>query len=104
MAGGAGRIAQPAMRRVLAQTPPVPEPGSRSRHAAAPCCTTRRANAHRTEIPEEGEVRCCWHPWAGCGLQAGGAVEKVGRIFLRCSRDIAASERWLELPAWMFDR
>ena len=32
-------IAQPAMRRVLARTPPEPEPGSRSRHAAAPCCS-----------------------------------------------------------------
>src|SRR5438477_7365408 len=27
------------MRRVLARTPPVPEPGNRSRHAAARCCS-----------------------------------------------------------------
>ena len=97
-------IAQPAMRRVLARTPPVPEPGSRSKHVAAPCCITRRGNAHRTEIAEEREVLYRWHPWAGCVVQVHEAVEKAGRIFLRCSRDIAASERWLELPAWMFDR
>ena len=95
-------IAQPAMRRVLARTPPEPEPGSRSRHAAAPCCTTRRGNAHRTGIAEEREVLYPWHPWAGCVVHVHQAIEKVDGTILRCSR--VGGGPGLELPAWMFDR
>jgi hypothetical protein len=68
------------------------------------CCTTRRGNAHRTDHAEECEVLYPWHPWAGCIVRVHEAVEKVDGTVLRCSRDGAAAERWLELPAWMFDR
>src|SRR4051812_35413203 len=90
------------MRRVPARTPPVPEPGSRSRHAAAPCCTTRHGNAHRTGIAEEREVLYPWHPWAGCVVHVHQAFEKVDGTILRCSR--VGGGPGLELPAWMFDR
>ena len=66
-------------------------------------CTTRCSNAHRTANPEEREVLYPWHPWAGCLVRVHEAIEKVDGIVLRCSRDVA-TKRWLELPAWMFDR
>jgi hypothetical protein len=97
-------IAQPAMRRVLARTPQEPEPGSRWRHAAGPCCTTREGNAHRTDKSDEREVLYPWHPWAGCTVYVHETVEKTDGTALRCSRDGGATERWLELPVWMFDR
>ena len=68
------------------------------------CCTTRRGNAHRTKLPEEREVLYRWHPWAGCIVRVHEALEKVGGTILRCSRESGAGDRWLELPAWMFDR
>ena len=71
--------------------------------AAAAHFTTRRSNAHRPTNPEEREVLYAWHPWAGCLVRVHEAIEKVDGIVLRCSRD-GATKRWLELPAWMFDR
>src|SRR5215471_17559342 len=68
------------------------------------CCTTRRSNAHETDIAEEREVLYCWHPWAGCVVWIHEAVEKIGGTVLRCSRASGTGDRWLELPAWMFDR
>ena len=67
-------------------------------------CTTRRGNAHRTEIAEEREVLYRWHPWASCVVRVHEAVEKVAGTVLRCSRGSGSSGRWLELPVWMFDR
>jgi Transposase len=67
-------------------------------------CTTRRGNAHRTDIAEKLEVLYPWHPWAGCIVRVHETIEKVGGTVLRCSRDGQARERWLELPVWMFDR
>ena len=67
-------------------------------------CTTRRGNAHSTEIGEQREVLYPWHPWAGCIVLVHEAVEKLDGTVLRCSREGGSRERWLELPAWMFDR
>jgi hypothetical protein len=50
------------------------------------CCSTRRGNAHRTEVAEEREVLYPWHPWAGCIVHVHEAIEKVDGIVLRCSR------------------
>jgi len=66
-------------------------------------CTSRRSNAHGTVNPEEREVLYPWHPWAKCLVRIHETIAKVDSIVLRCSRD-GATERWLELPAWMFDR
>jgi len=97
-------VAQLAMRRAPARTPPGPEPGSRSRHAGEPYCTTRRGNAHNTDKAEEREVLYPWHPWVGCVVVVHEVIEKAGGVVLRCCRDGEATGRWLELPAWMFDR
>src|SRR5215471_8181160 len=65
--------------------------------------SSRRSNAHGTVNPEEREVLYPWHPWAKCLVRIHETIAKVDSIVLRCSRD-GATERWLELPAWMFDR
>ena len=67
-------------------------------------CTTRRGNAHSTEIGQEREVLYPWHPWAECIVLVHAAVEKLDGTVLHCSREGGSRERWLELPAWMFDR
>jgi hypothetical protein len=64
-------------------------------------CTTRRRNAHGIA---EYELLYPWHPWAGCLVHIHEVVEKAGREVFRCSRSGRASARWLEIPAWMFDR
>jgi hypothetical protein len=65
--------------------------------------TTRSGIAYRTEVAQEREVLYPWHPWAGRIVHVHEAVGKADGIFLRCSLD-GAARRWLELPAWMFDR
>ena len=65
------------------------------------CCTTRRRNAHGIA---EYELLYPWHPWAGCLVHIHEVVEKAGREVFRCSLSGRASARWLEIPAWMFDR
>src|SRR5260221_2532865 len=69
--------------------------------ACGPHCTTRRRNAHGIA---EYELLYPWHPWAGCLVHIHEVVEKAGREVFRCSLSGRASGRWLEIPAWMFDR
>src|SRR6202045_4334248 len=69
--------------------------------ACARYCTTRRRNAHGIA---EYELLYPWHPWAGCLVHIHEVVEKAGREVFRCSLSGRASGRWLEFPAWMFDR
>jgi hypothetical protein len=64
-------------------------------------CTTRRRNAHGTA---EYELLYPWHPWTGCLVHIHEVVEKAGSEVFRCSLSGRASGRWLEIPAWMFDR
>src|SRR6266404_4846901 len=64
-------------------------------------CTTRRRNAHGIT---EYELLYPWHPWAGCLIHIHEVVEKADREVFRCSLSGRASARWLEIPAWMFDR
>jgi hypothetical protein len=78
--------------------------GNRAPHAGAVGCTTRRRNAHRTDTPDERQVLYPWHPWAGCAVHVHEVIEKASGAVLRCSRGSVAKGRWLELPAWMFDR
>jgi len=79
-------------------------PGPRGWYEVGRHCTTRRGNAHSTEVGDEREVLYPWHPWAGCIVRVHEAVEKVDGTVLRCSLEGGSRERWLELPAWMFDR
>jgi hypothetical protein len=67
-------------------------------------CTTRSGNAHKTDKAEERGVLYPWHPWVGCVVLVHEVIEKADGVVLRCSRDGEATGRWLELPAWMFDR
>jgi hypothetical protein len=67
-------------------------------------CTSRRDNAHGTDLPEGREILYLWHPWAGCMVRVHEMVKKVDGIVLRCSREGRWTERWLELPVWTFDR
>src|SRR5258708_1482872 len=69
--------------------------------AYGPRCTTRRRNAHGIA---EYELLYPWHPWAGCLVHIHEVVEKAGIEVFRCSLSGQASGRWLEIPAWMFDR
>lgn len=67
-------------------------------------CTTRRGNAHSTENGEEREVLYPLPPWAGRIVLVHEGVDKLDGTVLRCLREGGSRERWLELPAWMFDR
>ena len=68
---------------------------------ATRCSTTRLENAHRTVLRE---VLYRHHPWFGRRVCAHGAVDKAGYVVFRCSLDGSQADRWLEVPAWMFDR
>ena len=53
-------------------------------------------NAHRTVLREvlyRGR-RVCIH----------GTVDKAGYVVFRCTLEGSQADRWLEVPAWMFDR
>jgi len=65
------------------------------------CYTTRRRNAHGTDVRE---ILYQWHPWAGRRVHVHETVERVGANIIRCSIGGSTSERCLEVPAWMFDR
>ena len=64
-------------------------------------CTTRFENAHRTVLRE---VLYRHHPWFGRRVCIHGAVDKAGYVVFRCTLDGSQADRWLEVPAWMFDR
>jgi hypothetical protein len=65
--------------------------------------TSERRNAHRTEFSDEREVLYPWHPWSGGVVRVHEMIGKPLGTVLRCSRDLSG-DRWLEVPAWMFDR
>jgi hypothetical protein len=69
--------------------------------AAAPRCTTRLENTHGTEFRE---LLYRWHPWFGLYVCIHEAIDKSDGIVFRCSQSGADADRWLEVPAWMFDR
>ena len=63
-------------------------------------CTTRFENAHRTLR----EILYRHHPWFGRRVCIHGVVDKGGFVVFRCTLDGSQADRWLEVPAWMFDR
>src|ERR1700688_2269127 len=63
--------------------------------------TTRFENAHRTVLRE---VLYRHHPWFGRRVCIHGTVDKAGYVVFRCTLGGSQSDRWLEVPAWMFDR
>jgi len=64
-------------------------------------CTTRFENAHRTV---RREVLYRHHPWCGRRVCVHETVDKADDVIFRCTLDGSQAERWLEVPAWMFDR
>ena len=74
---------------------------SRGSNAAARCCTTRLENTHGTEFRE---LLYPWHPWFGLRIDVHEAIERPDGVVFRCTVSGSDADRWLELPAWMFDR
>src|SRR5215831_2825321 len=75
-------------------------PCCRSRCEVAPRCTTRLENAHNTEFRE---LLYPWHPWSGLRIGIHEAIERPGGVVFRCDLTASDANRWLEVPAWMFD-
>ena len=91
---------QPWRRRSPRARPPsaygLPAPG-----AAVARCTTRFSNAHRTVCRE---LLYRLHPWFECDVFVHSAIDKADGGVFRCTLDGSEAGRWLEIPAWMFDR
>jgi hypothetical protein len=64
-------------------------------------CTTRLENTHSTEFRE---LLYPWHPWFGLRVGVHEAIEKSDDVIFRCNLSGSDADRWLEVPAWMFDR
>jgi hypothetical protein len=73
----------------------------RSRCGVLPRCATRLENAHNTEFRE---LLYPWHPWSGLRIGIHEAIERPGGVVFRCDLTAFDANRWLEIPAWMFDR
>jgi hypothetical protein len=66
-----------------------------------PGCTTRLENAHGTDFRE---LLYRWHPWFGLQVCVHEAIDKSSGSIFRCTLSGSAAGRWVEIPAWMFDR
>ena len=75
--------------------------GNRAKSAGASDCTTKLENTHGTEFRE---LLYSWHPWFGLRVCVHAVVEKSDGVAFRCSVTGSNVDRWLEVPAWMFDR
>jgi hypothetical protein len=75
--------------------------GRQGLREVALCCTRRFRNAHRTVCRN---VLYRFHPWCGRDVFVHEVIEKAGGGAFRCTLDGSEVERWLEIPAWMFDR
>ena len=64
-------------------------------------CTTKLENTHGTKFQE---LLYPWHPWFGVRVGVHTAIERSGGTVFRCSLSGSDADRWLEIPAWMFDR
>ena len=64
-------------------------------------CTTKFKNAHGTVFRE---LLYHWHPWFGMRVAIHEVVDKADDVIFRCTLNGSAADRWLEVPAWMFDR
>ena len=43
-------------------------------------------------------------PWSGLRIGIHEAIERPGGVVFRCDLTASDANRWLEIPAWMFDR
>ena len=70
-------------------------------NAVERCCTTKLKNTHGTEFRE---LLYRWHPWFGLRVGVHEAIERSGEVVFRCTLSGSDVDRWLEIPAWMFER
>jgi len=66
-----------------------------------PCSRTRFENAHGTVFRE---LLYPWHPWCGLQVAVHEAIARADGVAFRCTLTGSDGDRWLEVPAWMFDR
>ena len=45
-----------------------------------------------------------WHPWFELQVAIHEAIEKADGLVFRCTVSGSDADRWLEVPAWMFER
>jgi hypothetical protein len=65
-------------------------------------CTTKFKNTHGTVF--RGSLYYHLHPWFGMRVVIHEAVDKSDGVVFRCTLSGSTAGRWLEVPAWMFDR
>jgi cytochrome c551/c552 len=70
-------------------------------NAGACGCTIARQNTH---VIECREVLYRWHPWFGQSVYIHHEIDKPGDAVYRCNLTGGRSDRFLEVPVWMFDR
>ena len=63
--------------------------------------TTKLENTHGTEFRE---LLYPWHPWFGLHVGVSAPIERSDGLVFRCNLSGSNAHRWLEIPAWMFDR
>ncbi len=97
----------PSPGHVLATAPsqsryrPRPACDQPARSVAASCYRTGFENAHGTVFRE---LLYSWHPWCGLQVAVHEAITRADGIAFRCTLTGSDGDRWLEVPAWMFDR
>ena len=64
-------------------------------------CRTGFENAHGTV---SRELLYPWHPWCGLQVAVHEAITRADGVAFRCTLTGSGGDRWLEVPAWMFDR
>ena len=69
--------------------------------AGAPRCRTEFENAHGTVFRE---LLYPWYPWCGLQVAVHEAITRADGVAFRCTLTGSGGDRWLEVPAWMFDR
>ncbi len=77
---------------------PVPPPAP---DADANGCRTRLKNAHGTVFRK---LLYPWHPWSMVRVAVHEAIAKKDGVIFRCTLSGLDTDRWLEIPAWMFER
>ena len=71
--------------------------------------SSRRGGGTRTQFENTHGTRSCevlyrWHPWMGVRVFIHAAVQRIEGVVFRCTLSGSDADRWLEVPAWMFDR
>ena len=74
---------------------------TRSRNDDGAGCTTQLDNTHGTGFRK---LLYRWHPWFGLPVFIHQAIDKPDDVVFRCTLSGSDAARWLEIPAWMFDR